>query len=313
MGREPRGGAARLREAGARLLAHRATRPQPARDDKVLAAWNGLAIGALADAARALAGSGDPSLAAAATRYRDAATAAATMVLGSLLGGDGRLRRSWKDGRASADGVLEDHANLGEGLLALYEATGDERWFTASVSLAEAILARFADPTGGFFDTPHDGEALVVRPKGTQDNAVPSGGAMATVLLLRLGALTAEPRYAAAAEGALATMAPYLGRYPTAFAQWLCALELAHAGITEVAIIGDPASDETRRLLAVADRGYHPFRVTAVAPSTATTVVPLLAGRFSLHGRATAFVCRDFACRMPVHEPEALDALLAGS
>ncbi len=209
--------------------------------------------------------------------------------------------------------MLEDHANLGDGLLALYEATGDERWFSASVSLADEILKRFADPAGGFFDTAHDGEALVVRPKGSQDNAVPSGGAMATTLLLRLGALAGDPRYGAAAEGALATMAPYLARHPTAFAQWLCALELAHAGISEVAIIGDPATEETRRLLAVADRGYHPFRVTAAAPSPETTAVALLAGRFALHGRATAFVCRDFACRQPVHEPEALDALLVGS
>jgi uncharacterized protein YyaL (SSP411 family) len=305
--------AARLLTARERLHARRATRPQPARDDKVLAAWNGLAIGALADAARVLGASGDPALEAAGARYRDAATAAATLVVGSLLGPDGHLRRSWKDGRASADGVLEDYANLGEGLLALYEATGDERWFTRSVALADAILARFADPAGGFFDTAHDGEALVVRPKGTQDNAVPSGGATATLLLLRLGALTAEPRYRAAAESALATMAPFLPRYPTAFAQWLCALELAHAGITELAIIGAPDALDTRRLLTVADRGYHPFRVTAVAPSPAGTVVPLLAGRFSLHGRATAFVCRDFACRQPVHEPEALDALLVGS
>jgi len=305
--------AGRLREARGRLLARRGARPQPARDDKVLAAWNGLAIGALADASRALAGSGEPSLADAARRYREAAAAAAAMILGSLVGADGRLRRSWKDGRSSADGVLEDHANLGEGLLALYESTGDERWFSASVSLADAILARFGDPAGGFFDTAHDGEALVVRPKGTQDNAVPSGGAMATTLLLRLGALTGDPRYRAAADGALATMAPYLARYPTAFAQWLCALELAHAGVTELAIIGDPGSTDTRRLLAVADRGYHPFRVTAVAPSPEETAVPLLVGRFALHGRATAFVCRDFACRQPVHEPEALDALLVGA
>ncbi|HYO43831.1 MAG TPA: thioredoxin domain-containing protein [Candidatus Limnocylindrales bacterium] len=312
-GLAPAAVAATLREARARLLERRAARPQPARDDKVLAAWNGLAIAALADAARALAARGDLSLVAASTRYRDAAAAAADLVLATLSGADGRLRRSWNDGRASSDGVLEDHANLGEGLLALYEATGDERWFTASVSLADAILARFGDPAGGFFDTPHDGEPLVVRPKGTQDNAVPSGGATATLLLLRLGALTADPRYFAAAEGALATMGPVLARYPTAFAQWLCALELAQAGVTEIAIIGDPAAEDLRRLVAVADRGYHPFRVTAVGASPAATVVPLLAGRFSLHGRATAFVCRDFACRQPVHEPEALDALLVGS
>jgi len=136
--------------------------------------------------------------------------------------------------------------------------------------------------------------------------------ATATLLLLRLGALTAEPRYRAAADGALATMAPFLARYPTAFAQWLCALELAHAGITEIAVIGDRAAAETRRLITVADRGYHPFRVLACAEPGTASVVPLLVGRFALHGRATAFVCRDFACRQPVHEPEALAALLVG-
>ncbi len=305
--------AARLRDARARLLERRSARPQPARDEKVLAAWNGLAIGAFADAARALAATGDPGHAGLATRYRAAAADAAGAVLGGLLGPDGRLRRSWKDGRATAAGVLEDHANLAEGLLALYEATTDERWFMAAVSLADAILARFSDPAGGFFDTADDGEALVVRPKGTQDNATPSGGATAAIMLLRLGALTADPRYGAAAEGALATMGPDLARYPTAFAQWLCALELAHAGATEVAIIGDPAGEDTQRLVSVAHRGYHPFRVLAVAASSAATAVPLIAGRFALHGRATAFVCRDFACRQPVHEPEALDALLVGS
>jgi uncharacterized protein YyaL (SSP411 family) len=304
---------ARLAASRARLLDRRATRPQPARDDKVLAAWNGLAIGALADTARMLAASGDPDLQAPAARYRSAAGTAAEEVLRGLLGADGRLRRSWKDGRASADGVLEDHANLGEGLLALYEATGEERWYAASAALAEAILGRFADPGGGFFDTAHDGEALIVRPKGTQDNATPSGGAMATTLLLRLGALAGDPRYRAAAEQALATMGPYLARYPTAFAQWLCALELAHAGITEVAIVGDRADEETRRLVAVADRGYHPFRVLAVSPAPRESAVPLVTDRFALNGRATAFVCRDFACRQPVHEPEALDALLVGS
>ena len=136
---------------------------------------------------------------------------------------------------------------------------------------------------------------------------------MATTVLLRLGALTGEARYRAAAEAALATVGPYLARYPTGFAQWLCALEVAHADVTEVAIVGDPADQETARLIEVASRGYHPFRVQACAPAPDTSAVPLLHGRFALNGRATAFVCRHFACRQPVHEPEALDALLAGT
>jgi uncharacterized protein len=304
--------AARLAAARATLLAVRSARPQPARDDKVLAAWNGLAIAALSDAARAIE-AGAPHLADRAAAYRAAAVGAATDVLGGLVDGTGRLHRSWKDGRASAPGVLEDHADLADGLLALYEATADERWYRESASLADTILARFADPAGGFFDTADDAEALVVRPRDPQDNAVPSGGAMATTVLLRLAALTGEPRYRAAAERALAGVGSVLERHPTAFAQWLCALELLHRGISEVAIIGDADDPATRRLVAAASRTYGPFRVLAVASSPATTTVPLARDRFALHGRSTAFVCRNFACRQPVHEPEALEALLAGT
>jgi uncharacterized protein YyaL (SSP411 family) len=198
-------------------------------------------------------------------------------------------------------------------LLALYEATFDERWFHDAASLMDLVLARFADPAGGFFDTADDGESLVVRPKDTQDNATPSGGAMATTVLLRLEALTGEGRYRAAAERALAGVGPYLARYPTGFAQWLCALELAHASIAEIAIVGDLAEDDTWRLVQVASRGYHPFRVLASAPDASASAVPLLLGRFAMRGRATAFVCHGFSCRQPVHEPEALEAQLAGT
>jgi uncharacterized protein len=131
-------------------------------------------------------------------------------------------------------------------------------------------------------------------------------------VLLRLAALTGDGRYRTAAERALATVGPLLVRYPTGFAQWLCALELAHTGITEVALVeaaGDPGLPP---LVAVVDRTYRPFTVLAVTSQAETTDVPLLRDRFALGGRATAFVCRDFACRQPVHEPEALDALLAG-
>ena len=305
--------AGRLAASRATLLGRRSGRPQPARDDKVLAAWNGLAIGALADAARAMDAAGDPALAGDAARYRDAATVAAEAVLAGLRAPDGRLRRSWKDGRATADGVLEDHADMAEGLLALYEATGDERWFTEAVNLAEVMLAHFADPSGGFFDTADDGERLVLRPRDLQDNAVPSGSAVAATVLLRLTALTAEPRYRAAAERAIGTVGPLLAQHPMAFAQWLSALELAHAGITEVAIIGDADDPRTQRLVRTASRGYIPFRVLAVTAAPSTSAVSLVRLRFTLHGRPTAFVCRDFSCRQPVHEPEALEALLVGT
>ena len=300
----------RLAGARAELLAARSRRPQPARDDKVLAAWNGLAIGALADASRALDAAA-PEFADRALVYRESAAAAAADVLAGLRVAPGRLRRSLKDGRATAEGVLEDSADLADGLLALYEATADERWFTEAAALAGGILARFADPAGGFHDTAADAEGLVVRPREVQDNATPSGSSMATSILLRLAALTGEPRYRAAAERALAGVGPYLERYPTAFANWLCALEAAHQGIAEVAIVGDPQA--ARPLVRAASRTYGPFRVLAVSPAPASSAVALMRDRFALRGRPTAFVCRDFACRQPVHEPEALEALLVGT
>ncbi len=301
---------ARLDRARKRLCALRGRRPQPARDDKALAAWNGLAIGALADAARLLSYADDG--AADAARYRAAAERAAGVILTGLLGEDGRLRRSWKDGRASGQGVLEDYADLADGLLALYEATFDERWFTTARSLADAILERFADPEGGFFDTATDHERLVTRPRELQDNATPSGGAMATLVLLRLAALTGDGRYRNAAERALAAITPYTSRYPTAFAMWLQAIDFALAPVAEVAIVGDPADEATRALLAVALGSFAPNRVIAVlADASASSAVPLLEARTQVDGRPTAFVCRGFACRLPVGDPEALRDQLA--
>src|SRR6185436_6005415 len=144
-----------LASARARLFDRRRGRPQPTRDDKALAAWNGLAIAAFAEAGRSF---GDD-------RYLAAATRAAEAIVGGLLDADGRLGRSWKDGRATGQGVLEDYSHLAEGLLALYEATFDERWFTTGRALMDRVLGRFADPAGGFFDTADDHERLVTRPK----------------------------------------------------------------------------------------------------------------------------------------------------
>ena len=159
-----------------------------------------------------------------------------------LLGPDGALGRSWKDGRAVGSGVLEDYADLADGLLALYEATFDERWFETARALMDRVLARFGDPAGGFFDTADDHERLVTRPKDVQDNAVPSGNAMATRVLLRLAAWTGDGTYRNAAERAMRTVVPFVGRYPTGFAQWLGAMDLALAPALEIAIVGDPDS-----------------------------------------------------------------------
>jgi uncharacterized protein len=301
-----------LADCRAKLLERRATRPQPARDDKALAAWNGLAIGALADAARLLAS--DPAIAGTADRYRAAAIRAAETILAGLLGADGRLGRSWKDGRATGQGVLEDYANLAEGLLTLYEATFDEHWFATARSLADAILERFVDPEGGFFDTASDHERLFTRPKDLQDNATPSGGAVASLVLLRLAALTGESRYRDAAERALAGVAQLAGRYPTGFAMWLQAIDFALAPVAEVAIIGDPADEATVQLLREASGTYAPSRVVAFAPTeqaAAESAIPLLHDRTLVKGKPAAYVCRGFSCRLPVTDVEALRDQLA--
>ncbi len=281
----------RLREARRRLLARRSDRPQPARDGKVIAAWNGLTLAALAEAASAF-GRDD---------YRAAAERAAGFLMDALRGPDGRLRRSWKDGRAAAAAVLEDHADLAEGLLALYQATFDERWFVAAHELGEAILAHFTDPAGGWFDTADDHEALIARPKGLQDNALPSGGAMAATVLLRLAALTGDGHYRAAAEVAVAAVAPLAGRYPNGFAQWLVAHDLAAYPIDEVAVVGEPDDVATAALLAVVRGRFRPGVVVALASPAASgsSAVPLLYDRPQLDGRATAYVCRGFACQQP--------------
>jgi uncharacterized protein YyaL (SSP411 family) len=195
-------------------------------------------------------------------------------------------------------------------LLALYEATFDERWFEIASRIVGRVQRDFADPGGGWFDTPADATGLITRPKDVQDNATPSGNATMALVLLRLAAWTGERAASAAAEAAIATVAPYLARYPTGFAQWLVAADLAVHPPVEVAVVGDPGAEETRRLLRPAETGFRPYQVVAVGSDASTSRVPLLGGRFRLADRPTAFVCRDFACRQPVTEPEALAALL---
>ena len=280
---------ARLADARADSSSARATRPQPARDDKVLAAWNGLMIAAFADAARLAAGDG-------ADRYRAAARALRTDPARACCDA-GRPAAALVEGRPrSAQGVLEDYANLADGLLALYEATFDERWFVAARELADAILAHFADPAGGFFDTADDHEALITRPKDLQDNAAPSGNSMAATVLLRLAALTGEARYRAAAERALATVTPY-----PALPDRVRAVAVGRAAgarrIVELAVVGDPDDPATQALLEVACAGCRADLVVARSRPTARVGRSAARRSVAIDGRPTAYVCR--AVRVP--------------
>jgi uncharacterized protein len=288
-----------------RLFQAREARVHPATDDKVLAAWNGLAISALAEAGRSF---GEP-------RYLEAALAAAGFVLEALTGGGGRLLRSWRDGRAGGPGYLDDYACMAEACLTLYETTFELRWLREARRLAGAMVELFADPGGdGFYQTGRDAEELVVRPRELFDNAVPAGSSVAAEVLQRLGRLTGDPALEEAGRSALRPVLGVLGRAPTGFGHALGAADFALARVREVAIVGRPGADDTEALLAQVWGTYQPNRVVAAAgpgDAAAQGEVPLLAGRPALEGRATAYVCEHFVCQRPVTEPAELAAQLA--
>ncbi|NLF01088.1 MAG: thioredoxin domain-containing protein, partial [Anaerolineales bacterium] len=289
----------RLADARAALSGARELRVRPDRDDKVLTAWNGLMLAALAEAARAL-DRGD---------YRRAAERAAEFLLRDLRQANGRLLRTWRDGKAKLNAYLEDYACLIDGLLELYQTTFDARWFVAARELADTMIEHFGAADGGFYDTSDDHEALITRLRDLQDNAMPSGSAMAATVLLKLSGLVGDLRYADIAHQMLVQMQPALAQYPLAFSQWLQAFSYALAEPWEVAIVGDPVDASTRALLAVSREGYRPFQVVACG-APGQEVVPLLRDRGLVDGRAAAYVCRSEVCQAPVTEAEELKAQL---
>jgi uncharacterized protein YyaL (SSP411 family) len=300
---------AELAEARRKLFEAREQRVRPGRDEKVLTSWNGLMLAAFAEAARVLDRDD----------YRQVAERNADFLLRELCNAEGRLWHTWKacpehgrrDGVAKINGYLEDYTHLIEGLLELYQTTFDLRWYQAARELAEVMIEHFSAPDGGFFDTSDDHETLITRPRELQDNAIPSGNAMAAFVLLRLAGLAVEPHYAELAQTALGPMQPLLAKYPLGFAQWLIALDYALSHPREVAIVGAPEVSDTRALLDVCTTGYRPHQIVALgAPDAEASAIPLLQGRGQIEGRATAYVCVDFTCRAPVTDPEALQALL---
>ncbi len=270
-----------------RLWEARERRVHPGRDDKVLAGWNGLACRAFAEAGRAL-GRAD---------YVAAAVRNATFVLDAMRA-DGRLLRTWRGGGARLKGYLEDHAMVAAALLDVYEATFERRWLDEARRLADAMLDLFwDDELEGFYDTGRDHERLVVRPRNLFDNAVPSGSAVAIEALLRLRVLTGETRYEQRALAALRPMADLMARHPTGFGRFLCALDFHLGPVVEVALLG--ARESLAPLLAEVFGRYQPNRVVAGAADGDTAGIPLLEGRRPVDGKATAFVCRNYACDLP--------------
>ncbi|MEW5985132.1 MAG: thioredoxin domain-containing protein [Chloroflexota bacterium] len=288
----------RLAAACQKLYQVRARRVWPGRDEKVLTAWNGLLLASLAEAGRLLDR----------PEYTQAAVENAEFLYREVRQANGRLWRSWKAGAgARHNGYLEDYTHLADGLLALYQTTFDTRWFKWTLELADLMVAHFADDgEGGFFDTSDDHEELIVRPKDAQDNATPSGNAMAAYLLLRLSLYTGNGDYWATAEKMTAALYGAMAQYPLAFAHWLGAAAFILSEPREIAIVGDLEAADTQALLDVALRPYRPFQVVAVGRPAGGAMIPLLAGRTMADGRVTAYVCRHFACQMPTTDPAVL-------
>jgi uncharacterized protein YyaL (SSP411 family) len=297
----------------AALLAARERRVRPARDDKVVAAWNGLAIAALAEAGLML--------------DRDdlirAAEDAARLLAGVHLSG-GHLARTSRDGAAGdSEGVLEDYACVAEGFLALSGVTGDARWVRLAGELLDVVLGSFSDGHGGFYDTAAGAEPLIYRPADPADNATPSGAFAAADALLSYAALTGSARYRDAATSALKALPAIASRYPRAAGTGLAVAEALLSGPAEVAIVGPVNDPRTRDLLRAALHAAPPGAVFALGSgagegsgsddgsglaggSGSGAEVPLLAGRGLVRGGPAAYVCRGFVCRAPVTTPAEL-------
>ena len=318
--------AGRLARIRGALLAARAARVRPGRDDKVVAAWNGLAISALAEAGLLL---GRPDFTAAA---RDAAGLLATVHVadghpadrhraavhqadGHPAGGR-RLVRTSRDGTAgNTAGALDDYACTAEGFLTLSGMTGEARWMELAGQLLEVALGSFGDGHGGFFDAADDDEQLIFRPADPADNATPSGAFAVAGALLSYSALAGSARHREAAEAALGVLPGIAARYPRAAGTGLAVAEAWLAGPSEIAVVGRPGDERTRALHQTALHAAPPGAVLALGDGSQAAGsaggVPLLDGRGLVDGAPAAYVCRQFACLAPVTTPEQLREALA--
>ena len=282
----------------ASLLEVRDRRVRPEQDDKVLTAWNGLMLRAFAEAGAVLGRE----------EYTGIANQNAKFLLDNLRDGD-RLLRTYKDGKAHISGYLEDYAFLIDGLIALHEATFDERWLSESIGLAQAMVDLFCDEASGqFYDTGRDHEKLIIRPRDFSDNAIPSGSSMAVDVLIRLAVISDEPEFERRAATSLRSVRELMTRFPAGAGHWLGALDSYLSPTKEIAVIGARGDTATESLVSEVYRNFLPNRVFLGKNHGDSVVagVPLLDDREMIEGRPTAYVCQSYVCKLPATEPEEL-------
>ena len=289
-----------LQEARAKVYTARLKRVKPGLDDKVLTAWNGLMIGALAEGHRVLR---DP-------RYLEAAERAAEFVLETLSTDEGGLLRTYRAGRAHLKAYLKDYAYLSEGLIDLFETGGSPRWLREAERLAERMLADFLDEESGiFYNTARDHEKLIMRYQDGTDGATPSGNAVAASVLTRLSFHLDRADLRHVAVQSIKAYGPMIARYPRGFAKTLCVIDLLLEGPTELAFVGARGSVDFEALQAQVATHFLPNRIQAVLDPddpTEAAGLPLLEGKTPVDGGAALYICRDFACRQPITDPAAI-------
>ncbi len=288
------------------LRDHQRRRVRPGRDDKVVTAWNGLAIGALASTGATLR----------IPRFLTAAQQAAAFLLEHLRNPDGTLWRTWNSGERRGSGVLEDYAFLADGLVRLHQADGDIQWLDAAVALMDTAIEILGRPGGpDFFDTPETGTGLSVRPQSIQDNATPSGNSVAADVLLTLGTLTGRSELVDRAEGILAGLADLVIQHPGAFGRYLAVMERLSSPVYTLVIGGDPSTATHQHLTATALRYPSPVLVTAhAAADLAESTVeryPVMRERSGKDGGSAAWLCREGACKLPATSVPELEKRLA--
>ncbi len=281
------------------LFKERESRVRPARDEKVLVAWNGLAIRGLARAGYVL---NEP-------RFVEAAARAAQFIANSMIV-DGRLQRVFADGKAAFPAYLEDAASYLAALVELYEVTFEKKWLDLATEQADAMSNHFADPAGGFFHTADDHDGLVVRVKVGQDGSTPSGNSSAAEALLRLGRLTGREDFLQAARGAMASYQSYLEKVPAGLQQMLIALDLDWDPPLDVVLAGAPEAEGFDELRGVLRSSFLPQAVFAQTNDGAGDEPNWLQGKRPVDGKAALYVCRDHACQAPTTEPEEARAQL---
>jgi uncharacterized protein len=301
---DPKTVQAKLSEGHSRLLAARSSRIRPGTDDKILTAWNGLMLAAVAEAAR---GIDETELQ---HKYQILATRSAEFLLDALRP-DGKLKRSWRQGKITNEVFLEDYAALILGLIELYQTDFQDKWFAFAQELTAEMLDLFADPNNGFFDTSKDNQDLLLRPKDLQDNATPSGNSLACEVLLKLAAFTDNGPYRDIAEKSLGLVANQALRYPTSFARWLSAADFALGNVKQVAVVHGMDLDMAREFLQTIQWQYRPNTVVAASSYPPSKSAPsLLVDRPVVDGKPTVYVCEGFVCKLPVTSTAELQTLL---